>query len=61
METIVLRQHSPVVIPKKTEKREENEMPYVKSKSSGFGWIVAGIVVIIVVLYVIISSIKKDR
>lgn len=61
MENIVLRQHSPIVVSKITEKSRENEIPLDKPKSSGIGWIVAGIIVLAVLLFVIISSLNKDR
>jgi hypothetical protein len=65
MRNIILKQHSPMVILRKSKKDTQGEIPkeeYKKeeSKSSGLGWIIAGVVVLIVLIIALIHLIRED-
>jgi hypothetical protein len=62
MEKIILKQYSPIIVlesPSKSgdEKKYSYEKP--ESKGIGIGWIIAGVIVLIIVIYAIVVSLKK--
>lgn len=61
MENIILKQHSPIVILRNPEENQKKEVPKEEPDSFGWGWIVAGIIVLIVLVFVAISYLKKER
>jgi hypothetical protein len=63
MEKIILKQHSPIIVlesPSKSgdEKKYSYEKP--ESKNTGIGWIVAGVIVLIIMIYAVIVLLKKE-
>lgn len=64
MRNIILRQHSPMVILRNSRKDEQEETfktEYVKEhKHLGWGWIIAGAIVLIAIIVGVIHLIRKD-
>lgn len=63
MEKIILKQHSPIIVlesPSKIggEKKYGYEKP--ESKSTGIGWIIAGVIVLIVLVIALVHLIRED-
>lgn len=65
MRTIILKQHSPMVILRNSRKDEREEIPKIEhvkegDKHLGWGWIIAGAIVLIAIIIGVIHLIRKD-